>query len=571
MAGLVPEGFVTLRDAFDRFRLAIWNGREPVADLDVLTRTGALPFERQSVHRASVSELVDLERDLFCGFFKSGAVQAFAITDSFGAKVVVPPREWQTAFAPDMLFLKDEVPPGYSDYFDKLAEQTLLVAEELLSAFLTNLSVIEPARRQLSNCATNILLGLAGDGALIPEMAESIAEEWGMRPIASKPMDSELDPMVETAWTLPMSLAWIIWREPRKVRENWGRYAQQCYDWHTERRRMPVEGGKSWYEADSSEIRQRLTPSVALLGIATLIEQDAKSSDRPSVSAARDELWRRLGEGDLAMTAIDRADNVVQIPKTAWSYLKLAQGHDDQDYLRMDSPQPQYRGLKLQRSDLLRLWPPPRSQALSFATGTLHTFPSRDSSWNLFEACLWVGCEGQEMLTDDIEAAALDDNGASLLFKALADGTLTATGIGSQRLRESIPAAYWELATLDPDHEGHLVSFIDDAAQGIWGTLTPFGEAGPRWDRISIGQTALKRAFRFTMGKRLDCLKWLEQLMHDSPEERPKSKSALRVEAMERFGITRADFDRTWLSALEKVPEAKAFWTRSGRPKNYHK
>ncbi|MEX0953613.1 MAG: hypothetical protein WDZ83_00195 [Rhizobiaceae bacterium] len=569
MTDLVPQGFVPLRDAFGRFRSAVWNAHDPFSELDVASLTRSLPAERQAVHRAEVESIVDRERELFCNSFRLGHLKAVATLDSTGERLIIPEREWQEAFAPH-LFLRDGVPAGHSDYLDKLAGHSLFVGERQLNTRLPPLGSLKLARELILSRAQDFLIGLAMDGLLSPSEAEAHAAAWGMKPLASEPPDSALDPMVEPFWTLPMAIAWILWRDPRRVRENWHLYTRRCHDWHTERRRIPLDGGRQWYEVTASEVRQRHEPTVATIGILSCLDLEGGNNKRASPTLARQDLWRRLGEGDLAMTAVDHAGDVVTIDRVEWAYLGIAHKVDGADYLCRSSLEPVYTDLKLSRSDMVRLWPAPRSPSLTYATGTRHTFPADDRRWSLFEACLWVGCEGQETLTDDIDAEGLDEQGAITLFEQLALGTLAATGIGPEKLRERIPAEYWELATVDLDGEGHYVSFVDDAGEGLWGTLKPFGEAEPRWDRILIEQAALKRIFPFSRGKPLDCRKWLENTMRDSPQERPKSKAKLRMEAIKRFGITRADFDRAWINALEKIPEAKASWTRAGRPKNHH-
>jgi len=61
----------------------------------------------------------------------------------------------------------------------------------------------------------------------------------------------------------------------------------------------------------------------------------------------------------------------------------------------------------------------------------------------------------------------------------------------------------------------------------------------------------------------------LESIMQDSPRARPKTKSEYREEAILKFRISKAVFDRAWRQALDNVLEAKPFWTSGGRPKNH--
>ncbi|MET3839709.1 hypothetical protein [Bradyrhizobium sp. OAE829] len=59
------------------------------------------------------------------------------------------------------------------------------------------------------------------------------------------------------------------------------------------------------------------------------------------------------------------------------------------------------------------------------------------------------------------------------------------------------------------------------------------------------------------------CADWLKQKMRASPENKPQPKPALRLEAMENFGVSGRQFDAIWKSAIAKTG---ARWDRRGRP-----
>jgi hypothetical protein len=94
------------------------------------------------------------------------------------------------------------------------------------------------------------------------------------------------------------------------------------------------------------------------------------------------------------------------------------------------------------------------------------------------------GCKGQNLSSQQIADENLEEEGANALFRALYPPRgLVATGLNRQRLRETIPPEYWEMATMDPGRtrDRHYVSFIDDELEGYGGQLTPVGETSPLW------------------------------------------------------------------------------------------
>ena len=50
--------------------------------------------------------------------------------------------------------------------------------------------------------------------------------------LSGEPHEDNFDPMGETWWTLPMTVAWIAWRRPKFVRARWPEFSRNCWDWH---------------------------------------------------------------------------------------------------------------------------------------------------------------------------------------------------------------------------------------------------------------------------------------------------------------------------------------------------
>ena len=70
-------------------------------------------------------------------------------------------------------------------------------------------------------------------GRLTPEAAERIAREEGLEPLQHVPGPTEFDPENEAWWTLPMVVAWIVWRTIDRVRSQFDPYRAAAPYWRT--------------------------------------------------------------------------------------------------------------------------------------------------------------------------------------------------------------------------------------------------------------------------------------------------------------------------------------------------
>lgn len=66
---------------------------------------------------------------------------------------------------------------------------------------------------------------------ITPDEAEAEAARCGLEPLNPDPDPTAFDPMSEVRWSLPMALAWIVWRDPDRVREQWDRWRREKSDW----------------------------------------------------------------------------------------------------------------------------------------------------------------------------------------------------------------------------------------------------------------------------------------------------------------------------------------------------
>jgi hypothetical protein len=83
------------------------------------------------------------------------------------------------------------------------------------------------------NADAKTILEMVRTGDLSPQEAEEWATNHDLPPFAGKPDPQGLDPMTEPLWTIPMALAWFIWRTRDAVIETTDEYRRNWREWTT--------------------------------------------------------------------------------------------------------------------------------------------------------------------------------------------------------------------------------------------------------------------------------------------------------------------------------------------------
>lgn len=204
-------------------------------------------------------------------------------------------------------------------------------------------------------------------GEIGPEEAEKEAELIGAGPLADGPSYSDGHPETELYWTLPMTLAWLIWRTPEKVSEysNEFRFRRRIWVEHS-----PMIPGQLWHDPTRRGWRlQRQTP---------VSFEDAGAAGKRDfgderITELRNDLWRRLQQGALAANGVpaDRPkSDRVQIPKAAWidlSPIYQCPGHEDGVCSHLGELR--YDDVRIESAALSELWPTGKGDEVK-ATGT---------------------------------------------------------------------------------------------------------------------------------------------------------------------------------------------------------
>jgi hypothetical protein len=156
----------------------------------------------------------------------------------------------------------------------------------------------------------------------------------------------QFDPFKLAHWTLPMALAWVIWRTPEAVQSQW-----ELYDFHLRDLNRTEDGSRP-----QSKLR-------SLHDLLFLTEDDEVDQSAVLVKgpAARDDLWNKLGSGKLTATGIgiksgrrepiactDWQDLDSFDPGLAWPFDAVGKGHKHE--LR-------FKKVSVSTKDVLDLWP----------------------------------------------------------------------------------------------------------------------------------------------------------------------------------------------------------------------
>lgn len=439
------------------------------------------------------------------------------------------------------------------------------------------------------------LITLARYGKVTPEEAEAEARANGLEPFERHPELPAFDPMRESRWTIVMAMAWIAWRDIRRVRENCVGFRSECTHWIFREWNEPIENGKefaqragwfleTWHEAT--------TVRLSLLETILKAKGELPETFQMPVREAEKALWRALSDGHLTAEALNENGRPVDIPAREWSYLKLFED-GKRDVLRYDAldRRDPFTEVKLRRDDLITLWPavktvpdqeraewpitPSMLEPIA-AAGTAGYVP-------LCAALQWIMASAgtRSVMIDDPEAWTAAVN---TLWPLVCSGEIELLGLGRARvLTERITSQSLTLvrvlAPLNDDINLVLLNgpshisctpYVDEYhwRNDFNDKLYESGRPGPAWTHLQVRKAdILSRWPRPSMviKNEAECCRWLIDEMRRTPATRPKPKAHFFKIARTRFGrIGLRQFERAWDKALN---ESGAWnWSKSGRP-----
>lgn len=438
------------------------------------------------------------------------------------------------------------------------------------------------------------LIGLVTCGILKPDEAEAEAKGLGLTPLASEPPLNEFDPMQAPQWSLLMAIAWIAWRDIGLVRQQQPEFRMQCTHWLFRNWREPSQGGTA-FKDKSGWLLEVYRPSTT----ARLVFQETFRSvmvpgsfQKMKVSQAETALWRALSEGALTAIALDKERKPIDVPQRDWSYLALYEERDRDvlKYAALDGEEA-YVDVKLQRDDLMRLWPRvpneiPAEEATDSPIDASMLRPILDPGSSGFvplcAAIQWI------MTGGGTRAMTLNapEWGQSVqqLWPKICGDEIELVGLEAGQPRASrIPGHTLTLIKILPPLRQSIGDILLGAKSHI--SCTPYvdqkhweedfndklyetGKPVAAWSHLQVRKSQFLASWpRSVSASNVEqaCYRWLLQLMQASPLEKPKSLGAFRKEARKLFPrLMERQFLRVWARANA---DSGAQWSKAGRPR----
>jgi len=274
------------------------------------------------------------------------------------------------------------------------------------------------------------LISAVHSGRMSPEEAQAEAARLGLPPLEG-PADRDAleDPARMRFWTLPMTLAWIMWRDLDRVGSFEPGYVEQCGRWVEHR----TSDGLQWLltPLDPPTLR-----SVEMRASLEALEDGAPST-AASYAEAIETLSTGLRSGSLEAIAVDVASGRRgPIPTDLWSIATPSGDWGEEMSLEAGNALRRFRQVRVARSVVMSLWRPPLA-----AEWGMHLpppiAPDGLGEMPLFQAALWIATDSGQ-ITFHPEAPTRWKEAYEKLLAAIVGGLVKASGV-RDGMREPIP------------------------------------------------------------------------------------------------------------------------------------
>jgi hypothetical protein len=196
---------------------------------------------------------------------------------------------------------------------------------------------------------------------ITPDQGEAEAKRLGLEPLNPHPDLNLYNPLALVHWTFAMSIAWIAWGDPGKVREYWDDYRRHLSVWRILKTPQAEPDG-STKELETVHLISNDQPfgTYAILCLDALISE--RNPNIPVVDA-KQKLWDALQKGELIADGIDAARGQrVKIPEHELQDLEISSHSNGEDGLRRKEIfrgplEDMYQKPSLRREDVVALWP----------------------------------------------------------------------------------------------------------------------------------------------------------------------------------------------------------------------
>jgi hypothetical protein len=336
----IPTDCIGLADAFQRFVKKLFPHIENM-NFETLQKAS----DDKSLQNAEVEFRQELRDGRICALFDGpdGVRRVTSPNDWVGENALPGFRsnfvDWQRSFAlvpgPDTRVGTEKRRAPI--FFDRIPFERWLVGK------CQSMAVTQ---RDRNAGARDRILDRAQEGELTPEQAEAEARKAGIGPLEQDPPLPLFDPMQQTYWTLAMALAWVIERDPAKVRSYWNEYRRECWVWR------PHENQKGW------TLGREMPVSVQ-----DVFKREA-ASGYPTASEALDTLWKALQAGKLVATGIPHRQKRQQISAFEWIDMSRVDYADHrEEAVFSHTGELRFEAFRVAQADVETNWPAPPSSA----------------------------------------------------------------------------------------------------------------------------------------------------------------------------------------------------------------
>lgn len=183
--------------------------------------------------------------------------------------------------------------------------------------------------------------------------ADAVAARCGLEPLNSDPDPSVFDPMSEVRWSLPMGLAWIIWRDPDRVRWQWDRWRREKLVWAEQM--LP---GRDAIEYHLVPLKRNFG-SWSDVVLDTSVREAIGHVPVVAPDAAKSDLWKLFQEGKLDPDGINAdTDRREPIDARQFQDLEIITGGDKTpDILSAGLGRIVFHDVSVSRDELLNKFP----------------------------------------------------------------------------------------------------------------------------------------------------------------------------------------------------------------------
>lgn len=281
-------------------------------------------------------------------------------------------------------------------------------------------------------------------GRLSTVGAEEQAKRHGLGPLADSPNPDDYEAKLEPWWTLPMVIAWIVWRDTKQVVEFYDPFRAQCFDWYRRKWRVGFSGPIY----DGHFLEQRRPATLFAVKMSKWYDEASgeQSSDTANTTDAEEELLRALKEGRLTATAIPRDGQKRQaIPAHEWNDLKLFE-ENGRDIAKRGPFGDGYSEILIESKSAMARWP--KRPLVKVAYSLPETIkPEGSGYFALYCAAQWIATQGGRRQFDPEDAPVWEDAFRQLL-DAIASGHVHVTGIRAG-VREKIDGHVFASINID--------------------------------------------------------------------------------------------------------------------------